>query len=634
MSETKITGNGNSTNDSGFLGNGVFQDAVSLNDVTLPSGLIAIPAATFADTTELKTIKIPNTVNRINAGNNDIKGAFEGSGLESIDLSGTGIIGGNISPGSPGAWPNADGSNNRGTFSKMPNLTTVTLPAGLTGIPKDAFANSEKLATVKFGAASANNGGDTPSARTVIGYDNTITLPTGLTSLGDNAFTSAVATAVDLSKATGLTTINDYVFKDMPNLTTVTLPSGLTRINTSAFQDDAKLTTLSQANPAAQTRDQDITAPTTGIAKFGSKLTSIGNNAFQGTGFSTVDLSAATGTLASGGSGSTGTQTLSVGTGAFTNMAALTTVKLPATTTNINPASFGTKTSATQAWTIQYGGENTTLATITLSDQTISSPNFSKIKNQTIEIKSTTTSAINFNGGVFNGNSTMTKLKLNVTATNSTASLWNFNLGTAPTPGGDTTEAYKTAPLGNNENLTNIEFSGLVNQAGSSDANSNQFTKINDTTWSQVASIMNMFSSGTKANEKATNLAVWTPGTTGANSWISENLTGGENATVKTGWGDTGSTTLAQDTTSATKTHNGVKWTYNNDNTTGGAAAGKTNKITITGTGINIYKAMSGSIGYQTYIKSTTGARADDGITVTITLVPASAQQPSRRSTR
>ena len=47
---------------------------------------------------------------------------------------------------------------------------------------------------------------------------------------------------------------------------------------------------------------------------------------------------------------------------------------------------------------------------------------------------------------------------------------------------------------------------------------------------------------------------------------------------------------------------------------------------------------MSGSTGYQTYIKEATGARADEaGITVTITLVPASpgsTQQPATRATK
>lgn len=294
----------------------------------------------------------------------------------------------------------------------MPNLTTVILPAGLTGIPKDAFANSAKLATVKFGSADASNGGgSSPSGRAVTGTDNAITLPTGITSIDTNAFANTAATTVDLSKitATSFTTIGNYVFKDMASLAEVKLPASITTINQSAFQNDAKLVTLSQASPSAQAKADEAT---TGTATFGSKLISIGNNAFYGTGFTTVDLSQAVGTPASGGNPSTPAQTLSVGPGAFTNMAELTTVKLPKDS-NINPTYFGNPADGKQNLASITYGDGT--ATATIGDATISSPNFSKIQNQTIQINSNTSSAINFNGGVFNGNSTMKKLMLNVT---------------------------------------------------------------------------------------------------------------------------------------------------------------------------------------------------------------------------
>ena len=89
LSETKIIGYGDNTS----LGNSAFQDAASLSDVTLPTGLKGIPAASFANTTSLKSIKIPDTVNRINAGNSTFLGAFQGSGLTSIDLSQTKVTG-------------------------------------------------------------------------------------------------------------------------------------------------------------------------------------------------------------------------------------------------------------------------------------------------------------------------------------------------------------------------------------------------------------------------------------------------------------------------------------------------------------------------------------------------------------
>ena len=86
LSLTQING------DSNALGNSAFQNAVSLSSVILPNGLTTISAASFANTTALKSIKIPDTVNKINAGNSEFPGAFQGSGLESIDLSKTGIV--------------------------------------------------------------------------------------------------------------------------------------------------------------------------------------------------------------------------------------------------------------------------------------------------------------------------------------------------------------------------------------------------------------------------------------------------------------------------------------------------------------------------------------------------------------
>lgn len=304
----------------------------------------------------------------------------------------------------------------------MPNLTTVILPANLTGIPKDAFAGSAKLATVKFGT-DANNGGDSggPSGRAVTGVENAITLPSKITTIDANAFAGTAATVVDLSGVTGLTTISDSVFQGMTSLVEVKLPIGLTTINQSAFQGDAALKKLSQDNPK-QARGEAATTPDT-TATFGKSLTNIGQNAFNGTGFTTVDLSQAVGTQASGSASPT--RTLSVGSDAFTNMAELTTVKLPANA-DINPTYFGNPADATdkKLQTITYKGTtDSATATITLTDTTISSPNFSKIQNQTIQINSNTSSTINFNGGVFNGNSTMKKLMLNVTQRNGNTSL-------------------------------------------------------------------------------------------------------------------------------------------------------------------------------------------------------------------
>lgn len=263
---------------------------------------------------------------------------------------------------------------------------------------------------MKFGTASANNGGD--ASREVTGTDNAITLPSKIATIGQNAFAGTAATTVNLSGVTGLAEISNSVFKDMTKLTTVQLPSTVTTIGNNAFQNDANLVKLSQSSPSAQARDENEAT----TAAFGSKLTTIRDNAFYGTGFSTVDLSAAGTTTSGGPSSSPSTQapSLTVGSNAFTNMANLAEVKLPANA-NINPTYFGNPTTAEGAPKLQTITYGTGTAIATIGDATISSSNFSKIKNETIQIKSNTQQPINFTGGVFNGNKTMTTLKLNVT---------------------------------------------------------------------------------------------------------------------------------------------------------------------------------------------------------------------------
>ena len=192
-----------------------------------------------------------------------------------------------------------------------------------------------------------------------------------------------------------------------------------------------------------------------------------------------------------------------------------------------------------------------------------------------------------------------------------------------------------SARVGASSGLT-IEFSGFKYKKNSEQAFAKttalapvtSFANIDSDTWTQVAHIMNMFSSGTKSstanggsqrdetNTTAKNLAVWSETD---NSWIQADLTGGDNnGTVKTGWtsntstsqavtesgGSTSSTSsLAESTTSATKTHNGVKWTYKNGSPTAAGRDSSTNEITIEGK-VNIYRSKNGSTSYQTAFKT------------------------------
>lgn len=347
-------------------------------------------------------MKLPTGIRGLGGGS-----VFSGSGLTEIDLSSytqlTTIVG--------------------GTFENAASLTTVTLPSKITKIDTRAFSNSgitainlskTALTTIDNGAfANTTNlkSLTVPNTLTTINSDDTST-GTAIVS----TFSGSGITSLDLSNTT-ISTIKASTFNGAASLTEVKLPSTVTRIEQNAFKGDAALTTLSQADPATGSGNAQVRADeaATGTATFGSKLISIGNNAFQGTGFSIVDLSAATGTSASGGSPSAPATPLSVGSNAFTNMAELTTVKLPKDS-NINPAYFGNPTPAEGAEpklkTITYGTDNTTPATFKGDGSTFSGTNYNKISNETIDLTGYT-NLTTLGAGVLFDNTAMTTLKMN-----------------------------------------------------------------------------------------------------------------------------------------------------------------------------------------------------------------------------
>lgn len=134
------------------LGNSAFQQATSLTSLKLPSGLQVIPAGMVAGATALTSLEIPSGVAAINGGNADYPGAFEGSGIQNIDLSGTKLA----------TWQSSgDSVADVGTFSYMKGLTgTVKLPLSLSansGLAKDAFKNSPQLQEIEFVLNNAGN---------------------------------------------------------------------------------------------------------------------------------------------------------------------------------------------------------------------------------------------------------------------------------------------------------------------------------------------------------------------------------------------------------------------------------------------------------------------------------------------
>ena len=109
------------------------------------------------------------------------------------------------------------------------NVTSITLPDGVTSIETYAFYGRTSLAS--------------------------ITLPSGVTSIGFYAF-SGCASLASITLPSGVTSIGAGAFYGCSSLASITLPSGVTSIGTSAFYGCSalmKLTVLASTPPTLGT---------------------------------------------------------------------------------------------------------------------------------------------------------------------------------------------------------------------------------------------------------------------------------------------------------------------------------------------------------------------------------------------
>lgn len=129
-------------------------------------------------------------------------------------------------------------------FQNKHEISSITIPAGLTTIGSEAFANCMNLSSITL-----------PAGLTTIGswaFINcssltSITLPTGLTTIGDEAF--AMCRGLSLTLPAGLTTIGRMAFVECSSLTSLTLPAGLTNIGEAAFIMCHELRSITALNP-------------------------------------------------------------------------------------------------------------------------------------------------------------------------------------------------------------------------------------------------------------------------------------------------------------------------------------------------------------------------------------------------
>ena len=173
------------------LGSYVFQDCHSLSSVKIPDGITTIGTSFFYGCRSLQSIHIPNSVTSIRS-----FAFYDCHSLQSIQI------------------PNGVTTIGERAFQSCHGFTTIDIPDKVTSIGSEAFRNCTSL--------------------------RTITIGDGVTSIGNYAFLYCYSlTSVKIGK--GVTSIGIWAFRDCTSLPSIEIPDNVISIGKCAFMGCAKL---------------------------------------------------------------------------------------------------------------------------------------------------------------------------------------------------------------------------------------------------------------------------------------------------------------------------------------------------------------------------------------------------------
>ena len=233
---------GNGVNDIGFI---AFYGCSLLKSLTLGNNVTTIGESAFGDCSSLPSIILPQSVTTIG------RSAFSGcSSLTSITIP-TNVTSIDASAFSRCSsltsvtWNAKNCSNYATPFygirsqitsfvlgdsvtyipdllcDEMVNLSSITIPNGVTTIGKTAFCTCTSLSSIN--------------------------IPNSVTSIGDMAFNNC-SSLVSVTLGNGITSIGNNVFENCSSLTSIKIPNQVTYIGNSAFNNCSSLTSINIPN--------------------------------------------------------------------------------------------------------------------------------------------------------------------------------------------------------------------------------------------------------------------------------------------------------------------------------------------------------------------------------------------------
>ena len=203
------------------------------------------------------------------------------------------------------------------------DITSVSLPNGLTTIGKNAFRECPNLTSISI-----------PNSVTSIGdyafcYCNnliSISIPVNVASIGQFAY-AVCSNLESVSLSQGLESIGNSAFRDCSTLTSISIPNSVTSLGNGAFYGCTGLTNVTTGNGVTSIAPQTFYGCTSLTSvTFGSVLTSIGAHAFR-------NCTSLTNAIFKNG-------LTSIGGAAFADCTGLTTIYIPNSVTSVGVSAF------------------------------------------------------------------------------------------------------------------------------------------------------------------------------------------------------------------------------------------------------------------------------------------------------